>query len=103
MAELNHAYVTRTPEGAFRVAGSRVSLDSVLHAYWEGQLPEAIAADFPSLSLEQVYGAIAYYLHHRPEIDAYLVQQDARWHEFQQQSADRHAPLIRRLRTAGSR
>ena len=65
-------YATRTPQGGWRITGTRVSLDSVVHAYWAGRMPEAIAADFPSLSLEQVHGAIAFYLRNRPEIDKHL-------------------------------
>ena len=46
--------------------------------FLEGLSPEAIAAEcFSTLTLEQVYGTIAYYLAHRPEIDAYLKQADA--------------------------
>lgn len=98
MSETIPAYVTRTPAGAWRVAGTRVSLDSIVHAYWQGRLPEAIVADFPSLTLEQVHGAIAYYLGHRAEIDVYLAQQDARWQQFQQESAAKHGPLLHRVR-----
>src|SRR5205085_8683757 len=89
-------YVSRTPAGAWRITGTRVSLDSLVHAYWQGRLPEAIVADFPSLTLEQVHGAIAFYLGHRTEIDAYLSEQDARWRQFQQESSAKHGPLLRR-------
>jgi uncharacterized protein (DUF433 family) len=103
MSETTPTYVIKTPEGSWRIAGSRVSLDSVIHAYWEGALPEAIVADFPTLSLEQVHGAIAFYLRHRAEIDQYLAEQDARWRQFQAESATRHGPLLQRIRaTAGS-
>jgi uncharacterized protein (DUF433 family) len=98
MTEAGPIYVTRMPAGPWRVAGTRVSLDSVVHAYWQGRLPEAVVADFPSLTLEQVHGAIAFYLGHRAEIDAYLSEQDARWQQFQQESAARHGPLVRRVR-----
>ena len=37
-----------------------------------GESPEGIAESFPALDLEQVYGAIAFYLGHRDTIDAYL-------------------------------
>jgi len=70
-------------DGAYRVAGTRVSLDSVVYGFLEGQTAETIAQNFPALTLEQVYGAIAYYLAHRSEIDAYLRQADA---EFERQS-----------------
>ena len=97
---MSNSYITRTPEGSYRVAGTRVSLDSVIHAWWDGRLPEAIVADFPSLSLEQVHGAIAYYLGHRIEVDRYLAEQDKRWAEFQRESAARMGPLVQRMRSA---
>src|SRR5262249_38955434 len=36
-----------------------------------------VAECFPVLTLEQVYGAITYYLAHRADIDRYLQQADA--------------------------
>ena len=47
-------------EGVYRVAGSRVSLDSIVYAFWEGKSAETIAQSFPTLTLEQVYGAITF-------------------------------------------
>lgn len=64
-------YVERRDDG-YRISGSRVSLDSVVYAFLGGQTPESIAQSFPVLRLEQVYGAVAYYLAHRDEVDAYL-------------------------------
>jgi uncharacterized protein (DUF433 family) len=95
-------YAEQAPEGGWRVAETRVSFDSVIHAYWDGQSPEAIAADFPSLSLEQVHGAIAFYLRHRPDIDQYLQAQDSRWRQFQHESNARHGALIARIRAKDS-
>jgi len=60
-------YVVPVDGGGWRIAGSRVSLDSIVHAFRAGQTPEGILDDFPSLSLEQIYGTIAFYLHHREE------------------------------------
>lgn len=48
--------------GGYYVLGPRVSLDSVVYAFLRGESPEGIAESFPALSLEQVYGAIAFYL-----------------------------------------
>jgi uncharacterized protein (DUF433 family) len=50
--------------GGYYLAGSRVSLASVIPAFREGASPETIRQNFPSLSLGQVYGAIAFYLDH---------------------------------------
>ena len=59
-------------EGAYRVAGSCVSLDSVVYCFREGRSPESIAESFPTVTLEQVYGAIAFYLANQPMVDASL-------------------------------
>jgi uncharacterized protein (DUF433 family) len=59
-------------EGVYWVAGTRVSLDSIVYAFLDGQTAESITQSFPVLTLEQVYGAITFYLAHRPVIDAYL-------------------------------
>jgi uncharacterized protein (DUF433 family) len=76
-------------EQGYWISESRVSLESVISAFLEGLSPETIAAEcFPVLSLEQVYGAITYYLSHRQEIDAYLRQADADFELFQQTISD---------------
>jgi uncharacterized protein (DUF433 family) len=59
-------------DDAYRVNGTRVSLDSIVFAFISGQSAESIAQAFPVLTLEQVYGAITFYLGHREEIDRYL-------------------------------
>jgi uncharacterized protein (DUF433 family) len=68
---MSDAYIERQ-DGVYVVAGTRVSLDSIVYAFLEGQSAEAIAQAFPVLTLEQVYGAITYYLAHRAEVDQYL-------------------------------
>src|SRR3989442_15154364 len=52
-------YVQRHEKG-YRIASTRVSLDSIVYAYIEGLRPASIADDFPALSLEEAYVAIAY-------------------------------------------
>jgi uncharacterized protein (DUF433 family) len=98
MSETATFYAHKTAEGGWRVSDSRVSLDSVVYAYWEGKSPEAIAEEFPTLSAEQVYGAIAFYLRNRQEIDEYLSQQDAKWQQLAKESSSQHGPLLDRLR-----
>jgi uncharacterized protein (DUF433 family) len=57
-------------EGGYYVAGTRVSLDSIVYAFRGGESPETIQQNFPTLTLEKVYGAIAFYLGHQARIDA---------------------------------
>ncbi|MBS3968153.1 MAG: DUF433 domain-containing protein [Truepera sp.] len=62
--------------GALRVAGTRIPLDTVIAAFNQGASPEEIALSYPSLELADIYAIIAYYLRHRPTVDAYLEAQD---------------------------
>jgi uncharacterized protein (DUF433 family) len=68
-------------DGNYYVAGTRISLDSVVLAFRRGDSPETICQNFELLRLEEVYGSIAYYLANRPEIDAYLIRQNEKWAE----------------------
>ena len=95
-------------EGFYRVAGTRVSLDSIVYAFLSGQSAESIAQSFPVLKLEQVYGAITFYLANREAIDRYLEAQEQEYDAkraaaraadpmFYQKLADakRQTPLVR--------
>ncbi len=96
--ESTAAYAFQTHSGGWRVTGSRVSLDSVVWGYHSGRTAEEIVAEFPSLSPEQVYGAIAFYLRNRAEIDRYLKQQATEWEKLEAETAARMSPLLERLR-----
>ncbi|MGQ0593402.1 MAG: DUF433 domain-containing protein [Gammaproteobacteria bacterium] len=60
-------------DDVYLLVGTSVSLDSVVHAFWRGQTVESIAQSFPVLTLEQIYGALTFYLAHQAEVDTYLV------------------------------
>jgi uncharacterized protein (DUF433 family) len=85
-------YIEKSAD-AYRVAGTRVSLDSIVYAYWNGQTAESIAQSFPSLSLEQVHGALAYYLAHRSEVDAYLQSAQVEFDQLREASRN-HDPMF---------
>ena len=81
-----------------RIKGHRIGIDNVLDYYLEGYTPEEIAANLPTLSLEKIYATITYYLHNRPQIDAYLLRL-AKWREqHYQEWAANPSPLVQRLR-----
>ncbi|HEY9794991.1 MAG TPA: DUF433 domain-containing protein [Leptolyngbyaceae cyanobacterium] len=81
-----------------RIKGHRIGIDNVLDYYLQGYSPEEIAANLSTLSLEQIYATITYYLHNRAEIDAYLLRL-ARWREQRYQEwAANPSPLIQRIR-----
>ena len=80
-----------------------MSLDSIVWAFLDGLSPETIVAEcFPVLTLEQVYGAITYYLAHRAELDRYLQQADAEFdalrYATRQADPQFHAKLVQARR-----
>src|SRR5437773_4740431 len=83
--------------GGYYVAGTRISLDSIIHAFRRGESPETICQNFELLRLEEVYGAIAYYLANQTDIDAYLIRQDEKWAEGKRNSESLLASLRERL------
>lgn len=58
--------------GVIRVQGTRVTLDTVVTAFNEGATGEEIVHRYPSVSLEDAYAVITYYLRHRADVDTYL-------------------------------
>jgi uncharacterized protein (DUF433 family) len=82
-------------QNVYRITGTRVSLDSIVYAWWAGQSAETIAQSFPVLTLEQVYGAITFYLAHREEMDRHLEQQRADY-EIKRQAARDADPMFYR-------
>jgi uncharacterized protein (DUF433 family) len=59
-------------DGVVRMAGTRVTLDTVVSAFRSGATAEEVAQDFPTLQLADIYAVLTYYLRHRGEVDAYL-------------------------------
>ena len=59
-------------DGVFLVAGTRVTLDTVIGAYNDGSSADEIALDYDTLSLADVHAVIGHYLRHTNEVEAYL-------------------------------
>jgi uncharacterized protein (DUF433 family) len=91
-------YVEADSQGALRVTMLGISLDSVTIAFQQGHSAETIQRLYPALSLEEVYGAIAYYLSNRDEVDQYLQRQAELWDQARRQAAENPSPVVQRLR-----
>ena len=87
-------------EGGYYITGTRVSLDSVVYAFLRGESPEGIAESFPALSLEQVYGAIAFYLANQPVVDAYLEEGKVEFARLRAEAREKHPSLYAKLDAA---
>jgi uncharacterized protein (DUF433 family) len=87
-------------DGGYYVAGTRVSLDSIVECFNEGLSPEAIREEFETLSLLQVFGAITFYLENQAAVDAYRMGQEQRFHATRGAAAPLPQDLRQRLETA---
>jgi uncharacterized protein (DUF433 family) len=89
-----------------RIRGHRIGIESVLYEYlYRSQTPEEIARRFDTLTLEQVYATILYYLQNQDAVRDYLTK----WLEFgrrERESQNQRFPdfvdKIRRLRGEAS-
>ena len=86
--------------GCYYVEGSRVSLASIVFQFKDGASPESIRESFPTLSLEQVYGAIAFFLGHAEEVEANLRETEKQWEAFRKTADPLPPTLIDRLERA---
>lgn len=72
-----HIPIATDEHGVIRVGNTRVTLDTIIARYQQGDTPEAIHEGFPTISVSDIYAVIAYYLAHQTELDAYLARRDA--------------------------
>ena len=82
-----------------RINGHRIGIESILYEYiHRGKTAEEIAERFPTLTLEQVYATILYYLHNKAAVSTYLADwlEDARQARERQKS--RSSPFLERMR-----
>ena len=96
---MTSGYVERR-DGGYFVGDTRVSLDSVVFAFLRGESPEGIVESFPSLGLEQIFGALAFYLANREVVDRYLREGQTEFETLREQARRDNPVLYRKLAEA---
>ncbi|HVX60539.1 MAG TPA: DUF433 domain-containing protein [Pirellulales bacterium] len=89
---VNHIEVTPgVCGGKPRIAGTRIRVeDIVVWHEFQGKSPNEIVADFPQLSLADVYAALTYYFDHRDEFQRQM-------HEAREYAAKMKASIPSKL------
>lgn len=77
---MRKAYVEKK-NGGYWISGTRISLDSIVYSFKRGAAPETIKRSFPLLTLEEIYGALTFYLAHKRKIEAYLDESEKQLNE----------------------
>lgn len=83
------APLTFWEDGSIRIGTSRIPIDTVVHQFNTGATAEQIQDDFPSLTLREIYGAIAYYLDRQDHMEEYLLRREKEAEQVRQEVEDR--------------
>jgi uncharacterized protein (DUF433 family) len=86
--------------GGYYVAGTRISLDSVVYAFLRGESPEGIAESFPALTMENIFGALSFYLANRNLVDQYLRDGKQEFEILREQARQKDPSLYAKLAEA---
>jgi uncharacterized protein (DUF433 family) len=81
--------------GSIRVSRTRVTLDSIINFYLQGESPEQLHDAFPTVPLTDVYAVIAYYLAHQQEVDAYLKRREEEANRIRAEIEAKYPPITR--------
>jgi uncharacterized protein (DUF433 family) len=87
-------------ETGYYVIGSRIPIDSIVHNFLNGDSPETIRSSFPTLTLEEVYGAIAFYLGHRDAVEASIAIDEEKLANLLQSYREKDPSLFKKLEEA---
>jgi uncharacterized protein (DUF433 family) len=69
-------------DGSLYLIGSRVPLARIVYGFNNGETPETIQSNFPTLNLEQVYGAITFYLGNKEKVEKDMAERRREEEEF---------------------
>ena len=86
--------------GGYYIKGKRVSLDSVVYSFRRGQSAESIRRSFPTLTLEEVYGGIAYYLANQDAVDRAILEEEIEFEKWSQANYEENKDWYDRMAAA---
>ncbi len=90
------------PVERIRIKGHRIAIDRVIEQYNQGYEPERIVSEcYPTLSLAEVYATLAYYLHNKAQLDAYIQRGDQIGDAYYQEYLEKGPYFLRDEALAG--
>ncbi|MBW4489082.1 MAG: DUF433 domain-containing protein [Trichocoleus desertorum ATA4-8-CV12] len=95
--QLEHYFEFLRPDD-IRIKGTRVGIETVLYDFIHCcRTPEEIAQDYPSVTLEQVYATILYYLYNKEAVSKYLADWLEWSHQVREEQRHNPSPAVARL------
>jgi len=93
-------YISQEDDGAVRIKGTRVGLQTIIGNFKEGESPETIAQEYSTVTRAQVYGAIAYYLENQTALDEFFAEVDRKFFSMVRPLSEQNPKLYERLEAA---
>ncbi|MEL7067849.1 MAG: DUF433 domain-containing protein [Cyanobacteria bacterium J06581_3] len=82
-----------------RLQGSRIGIETILYDYiFRAMTAEELAQKWTSLTLEQIYATILYYLHNKEAVDQYMTDWIEYGDRMRKEQEANPSPGILRLR-----
>ena len=100
MANVSCEHIALDKNGVARIAGSRIKVSHLVVVKRTDNLTaEQVQAEYPHLSMSEVYAAFAYYFDHQAEIDAQIERENKLADELERFSSP--SPTAAELRSRG--
>ncbi|NEU75281.1 DUF433 domain-containing protein [Hassallia byssoidea VB512170] len=81
-----------------RLNGTRIGIETILYEYiYRARTPEEIAQIYTSLTLEQVYATILYYLHNKEAVSNYIADWLEWGHRMREEQRRNPSPVVQKL------
>ncbi len=103
MAEPTRDNLVDRRDGSYYIAGSRVSLASIIYEHKDGSSVETILENFPTLSIPQINAAVEFYQANRLEVETYLRDSEASWKTLEESALPLDPALQQRIDEAKRR
>lgn len=81
-----------------RIKGHRVGTNLIIEEFKSRKSAEEIAAEFPTIRLEDVYATITYYLQNQQQVDQWLKSLEEWMYEDIRDKQTHPSPVVQRLR-----
>jgi len=81
-----------------RIKNHRIGIETVLYEYlFHARTPEEIQKTYPTLTLEEVYATVLYYLHNKETVERYIEDWLEWGHQQRKAQASHLHPIAERL------
>ncbi len=81
-----------------RLKGTRVGIETILYDFiYKSKTPEEIFQTYSSLTLEQVYATILYYLHNQESVNQYIADWLEWSRKMQEEQRQNPSPVVQKL------